>query len=463
MATYSLQDRLLSAFINVINNTGASPANPGFVSFENDGVDMCSLVYGFNNDPNNIIQVAYIPNTVNNNNVITGLETPFYYNINKYTLFSEVSQPGQTDMAIAVNTNPNNTNYVYICYVAGTSQLRVIKLYRNSIVGTYETHIPLLMWATRLGAIGDSFQGRMALVTDSIGSVYVFVRDAVSTAMSIWKIKEYILDLGHTESTVVAPVDTIPNMLRTMTNDYTILTLDRNIHVSGLPQVNDVTIDSIVNNDGNIGITFQYLNYDLLQGFPTVVNDIRTLINTSFSTLYEDSGISVINLDPVAPSVDGNDTALIVYLPLGSAKKPCVVRGTEIICFSDNKPHRRPVEQVQIGDYVMNHNGKPARVIDHMRTIIYAEAHNAPFLIPKDFFGVNRPYRNLLISGDHGILVNTKKIKVVYPEDVKILKQVLHGVTLEYHHLLLEHHQENFYIANGLEVDSYHPGFFMRA
>jgi hypothetical protein len=210
MATYSLVTNTLSGFFNVINNTGATPVDPGFISFTKDPVnskEMCSMVYGFNNDINNILQIAYVPNTVDATGNITGLDAPFYYNINKYELFSEVSRPSQTDMAISVTTNPNNANFVYIAYVAGTSQLRVIKLYRNTIIGTYETHVPLLMWATRLGAIGDTFQGNMGIVADSTGAIYV-----ITSAGDIWKIKEYILDLGHTEGSVVAPVDIVTNM-----------------------------------------------------------------------------------------------------------------------------------------------------------------------------------------------------------------------------------------------------------
>ena len=465
MATYSLAERSLSGFFNMINNIGGTPVNPGFISFAREnGVDMCSLVYGFNNDTNNILQIAYIPNTVSSTTgYITGLETPFYYNINKYELFSEVSKTSQMDMVIAVTTNPNNANFVYMAYVTGTSQLRMIKLYRNNIAGTYETSVPLVMWATRLGAIGDTFQGNMGIVTDSTGSVYIITHDSVSSQINIWKTKEYIMDLGHTEGAVVAPVDTITNMLQTMTNDYTILTLDQNIHIAGLPQVNDVTIDTITTEGNNLSLQFQYINYDLLQGFPMVVNDIRTLVNNTFSTLYEDSGISVVNLDPTAPSIDGDDTSISVFLPLGSAKKPCVVKGTEIVRMNQNtKPQRIPVEHIQIGDYVLNQACIAVRVIDHMKTTVYAEPHNAPYLIPKNFFGQNRPYKNLLISGDHGILISNNPLKVVYPEDITVLSKVLLNVTIEFHHLLLENHQENFYIANGLEVDSYHPGLFMK-
>jgi hypothetical protein len=248
-----------------------------------------------------------------------------------------------------------------------------------------------------------------------------------------------------------------------MTNDYTILTLDQNIHMASLPQINDVTIDAAINSGGNVALQFQYINYDLLQAFPAVVNDIRTLVNNTFVTLYEDSGLSVVNLDPAAQSsIDGNSTSITVLLPLGSAKKPCVVRGTEIIRMNGEKPQRVPVEQIQIGDYVLSHTGVPVRVLDHMRTTIYAEEHNAPYYVPKDFFGHNRPYKGLLISGDHGILINCNNMKVVYPEDITILSKVLLHVTVEFHHLLLDNHQENFYIANGLEVDSYHPGLFMK-
>jgi hypothetical protein len=53
-------------------------------------------------------------------------------------------------------------------------------------------------------------------------------------------------------------------------------------------------------------------------------------------------------------------------------------------------------------------------------------------------------------------------MKVVYAEDITVLKKTLLGITVDFHHLLLENHQDNFYLANGLEVDSYHPGCFMR-
>jgi hypothetical protein len=58
--------------------------------------------------------------------------------------------------------------------------------------------------------------------------------------------------------------------------------------------------------------------------------------------------------------------------------------------------------------------------------------------------------------------MSQKNMTVVYAEDINVLKRVLLGKTVDFHHLLLEDHQANFYLANGLEVDSYHPGAFMR-
>ena len=103
--------------------------------------------------------------------------------------------------------------------------------------------------------------------------------------------------------------------------------------------------------------------------------------------------------------------------------------------------------------------------MEHLISTIYAQKHNAPFLVPVNFFGENRPYKKLYISGDHGILLNykdPKHLKVIYAADVLSLKQCFLNTIVEFHHLLLENHQDNFYLANGLEVDSYHPTYFMK-
>ena len=458
----------LSAFITVATSSGVSvPTQPEVLALATEeGKSMCSLIHGYNYDTNNILRVVYIPNIVKDGN-ISGLETPFYYNLNKFQLFSEVQNQTQSDVSVSVTCNPNNANFSYIAYVATTSQIRIVKLYRNKVANTsFETHVPLVMWGTRLGVIKDTVDGKVGVNVDTNGNVYVFTWSDNGN-IQISKIREYIMDLGHTEGTVIAPINTITDMLSDMTNEYTILTPRQGFLYSTFPNINEVTIDTVVNDDGlKLDIKFNYLNYTYLQAFPDIVSGIRNLITTTFRTLYDDSSITVLNLDSHAIGLEGDAYSLNVYLPIGTSKKPCVVKGTEIIRRTHEKAELIAVEHIRVGDMVLNHEGNYVKVLDHLCSTIYAQEHNAPFLVPRGFFGVNRPYKDLLISGDHGILVNyqsTRNMKVEYAENISVLKRVLLGITVEFHHLLLESHQENFYIANGLEVDSYHPGAFMRS
>jgi len=479
MASCRFSTKTVSIFVEVAVPLSTSlPANIEILPFsKGTGTDapyMCSAVYGYNYDSNNILRIAYLPNIIDKTATpyrISGLETPFYYNINKFDLFSEVANASQSDMTLSVITNPNNADFMYIAYVATTSQIRIVKIYRNAVADKiYETHVPIVMWGTRLGVIPDSLNGKIGINVDKEGNAYVFTW-STQKEIKISLLKEYIMDLGHTEASVVAPVDTIPNMLKTITNEYTIMTPQMGLLYSAFPNVNNVTIDTIAPGAGGetdkLILTLKYINYTYIQAFPTVITSLRTTIENAFKTLYEDSSISVLNLDPLGVNLDGTTTTLNVYLPIGTLKKPCVVKGTEIIRLrmTDQKPERVAVEHINVGDKVLNHVGAYVTVIDHMRSTIYAQEHNAPYLVPRGFFGRNRPYRDLLISGDHGILVSfmsQKNMTVVYAEDINVLKRVLLGKTVDFHHLLLEDHQSNFYLANGLEVDSYHPGAFMR-
>jgi hypothetical protein len=472
MATGLVTGDTLSAFVTAAAASGVSvPTTPEVLSFKaaNGGVPMCSLIHGYNYDTNNIVRVALVPNITTTNGVVNGLETPFFYNLNKFQLFSEVPNTNQTDVAVSVTGNPNSADFFYIAYVASTSQIRVVKLYRNKVPSTYETHVPLVMWGTRLGVIRDTVNGNVALNVDTNGNVYVFTWNTDGN-IEISKIREYIMDLGHTEGTVIAPSETIPNMLLQMTDEYTILTPRYGMLYSGFPVINNVTIDSIVVNElDQLVIKFNYINYTYLQAFPDIVQQIRSLVINSFSTLYDDSSITIFNMDPTGLGLDGNSFSLDISLPAGTSKKPCVVKGTEIIRRKPGTLHqveRIAVEHILVGDMVLNHEGNYVKVIDHLCSTIYAQEHNAPYLVPCGFFGVNRPYKDLLISGDHGILVyrqSAKNMKVEYAENISVLKRVLLGATVEFHHLLLESHQDNFYLANGLEVDSYHPVAFMRS
>ena len=458
MIRYNLLTFTLTNLVGVsTSKTFSNACDPGINIFKTGD---CAVIYGFNYDTSNTIQLATVANTIG-----APLQEPYYYNVNKLTLFNEQKSLNQNNMAVSVTYNRLNSDFFYVAYISNTSQIRLMKFYRHNTGQAYEPYLPLLMWATRLGSIDESFDGQMDITCDLLGNVHVFSR-SLSGKISIWKIQEFILDLGHTENTIIADVDTIPKMLQTLTSNYTIFSTDNAIHLSQLPLINDVIIKSITNGPTAMIIEFQYIDYDYLQVFPDIVSEIKNLITLTFQTLYEDTNINVLNLsDTGNSSVDGSDTTLNIQIPTGTEKKPCVLKGTDIIVIINDKATLIPVENIKNGDIIISHTGKRVKVLEHLTSVIYAQSHNAPYLIPENFFGENRPYKNLFISGDHGILLNYKdstNFKVIYAADIKTLQQMFKDTIVQYHHLLLENHHENFYIANGLEVDSFHPGPFMK-
>jgi hypothetical protein len=270
----------------------------------------------------------------------------------------------------------------------------------------------------------------------------------------------------------------MPLVLQHITDNYTIYSDQIQWTVAGVPSVGAVFIQSMTQAPGTITLRFQYLNYNALQLYPSSLAQFSTLITYAFNTLYTGSSVNVINLG-AGTILSGADTYIDVELNTSSLVKPCVVRGTEILRYNPDtgQPERCLIERLpnpEINEVqVYNQDGTLVRVLAHLRSTIRCTTHNAPYLIPANWFGRNRPYRDLLISGDHGILYSYKvghsnSNRIVYPEELVDrgrggLHQTCLGKIVEYHHLLLEHDERNFYVANGLEVDSYHKGIYIRA
>jgi hypothetical protein len=432
--------------------------------------DMCTLMYGFNNDSNNILQIA---NLVDLPPPTIGVQNPYLYNINKLILFGEVLNTAQTNMEVTYCTNPNNSNFVYLTYVTGTDQLRTIKMYRH-IQGdrTYERYIPLVMWATRLGAIPyDYIRGGLSSVVDSKGQVYVFVRSQETNIVKCFQIKEFALDLGHTEGTVVEDVDTVSNMLKQITDNYNLVTGEDGILIGSWPNVGDVIISDVTAGETTTRLKLQYLNYDALQLYPELVSELSSLITKTMITLYENSSIEVLNLDEKA-NIDGEHTYVLVDIPNGTVNRPCVLKGTLVIArHTDEKDYSLiPVEMLEEGMLVMDHEGRAIAINAIAKSVIFAQRHNAPYFVPVNFFGKNRPFKPLLISGDHGILLTNRKgthlqnkhsLTIVYAQDIPPLKQKFVNHQVEYYHLLLENNQ-SFFLANGLEIEGLNQGIVLR-
>lgn len=404
----------------------------------------------------------------NQNGAASNLELPMIYDLNRLDMYQEDHDPEQGVYQIVLKSL---NQVVYMAYVTSDLQIRIVKLlyYRGTNDARFK---PLIIWSTRLGTVdyfygtGTAAGGIKLLVnnnepvgTDQDNSrLYVVIRNGDSGITRVWMIEEYIIDLGHNISTITAPVDTIPMLLQSLRDNYTIGL--QNV-VPGFPTVNDVIIGNIEESGRNIKIRFDYIDYDMLVLYPDIRDDMKNSIAQALSDLYRGSNINVIDVNG-SSIPEGGDNFIIFSVPRGTLLKPCVARGTEILVrdTSDLNIKTVPVELVKVGDYVINQLGTPVRVLDHLSSKIWCQKHNAPYVIPEGFFGEMRPYKELLISGDHAILVGikTNNHTVVYAQNIKILKQRMVKRELEYHHLLLEDHDKNFYLANGLEVESLHPG-----
>jgi hypothetical protein len=104
---------------------------------------------------------------------------------------------------------------------------------------------------------------------------------------------------------------------------------------------------------------------------------------------------------------------------------------------------------------VINHKGKAIRIKKHTFESLITHDVTRPYLIPRHFFGHNRPYKTLAISGDHAILHKGRRL---YPKDIIGLKRLDDGLCIEYHHLEMEKPTNNYFLANGLEVESLYFG-----
>ena len=174
---------------------------------------------------------------------------------------------------------------------------------------------------------------------------------------------------------------------------------------------------------------------------------------------------SILNYNaPAGILFNSTDKTLTASFPVLNIIKPCVVRGTEIVRYAVGKCEIAKIEDIRVGDMVINQDAKLVRVLEHRCNKILTDSWTAPHIIPTDFFGRGKPYKPLFISGDHGILhdrSNTGSVSRVYPYRLAgTFRRLPVNTQVEYHHLLLEDDKYNFFIANGLAVESLHKGVY---
>lgn len=415
--------------------------------------DHISLIFEKQDTVENYINFLYT-STVNEgpDGSISSFNTVYFFKIDKTQQYNEEVDPLQTNKIISVVDNPVNSDISYILYVTSSGEPRLIKIYHEyNSSKEYLKYTPKILWSTRDGVFEEYLESYLdicGLSLDENGNIYVSVKD------KIWKIDEFIIDMGHSVSTINQPPSTIPDLLKTLTTQYGMYTIN-NIPQEGVP-ILDVVISSIELSGNNVVINFENLDHDEIVTYRSQTETLKQTVQDGFISLYENSDLDVFDVgNPQIPG--GDDTNLLYSLPSGSSVKPCVVKGTDVIvCNSEGKDASvKKIENIEEGDYVLNHMNMPVKVIKRQRTSIVSQDHNSPYVIPENFFGDNRPYKKLLISGDHGIFLGKKK---VFPERIKGLRRLPLGIHVEYHHLLLEDDHKNYFLANGLEVESMHIG-----
>jgi hypothetical protein len=426
---------------------------------------------------------------------------PYKYTINKVTRFAEAYNSDQEQHNFAIVANPLNPNFFYIAYITSAMQIRVVKFYRYK-PSTQSNYEYLIMWATIANGTESPFmdpsgdflvdydtanKNSISMITDHCGDLYIFCRKGVDGEgyLRMWKLREYLLDFGQDEFGTSTHTDPtlFPDFLSEITDNYSILSNESSVFFGDLPAMNDVIISNVTLVSNNYYTSFKYLDYDIFQSPDLLDNGLtlaesfnQDLLNVLQDIYGSDANISIFNFDGDTETIfDGSRKIMTVIIPANNVIKPCVVRGTQIVAWDQKsqKSYVTTVEKIELGDYVMNQDAKPVKVINHTKDIIITDSWTSPYIIPTNYFGQDQPYTNLFISGDHGIRMEQSMpqrktrygrghghghgnsvVTRLYPYTIKQgLKQVRIGTKIEYHHLKLEN-QNDFYMANGLLVES---------
>lgn len=184
------------------------------------------------------------------------------------------------------------------------------------------------------------------------------------------------------------------------------------------------------------------------------------------ATLYGTA--SATSLDTTNPGTllfSGNDSSRLTI----RYATPCFMEGTKIL--TDN--WYTSVEDLQVGDWVMTHGAiidkshivgddTPVQVRNIRKDTRKAAPSTSPIMVAKHAFGINKPFEDLYVSPNHGI-INSKG--QLYPakkfiNDTTIFQNPTIDL-ITYYHIELDGH---FAItANGIIAESYRRPLKRRA
>jgi hypothetical protein len=151
--------------------------------------------------------------------------------------------------------------------------------------------------------------------------------------------------------------------------------------------------------------------------------------------------------------------------PVSAAGLPCVLRGTLIA----TQRGEIPVEDLQAGDRVVSRDRGLATVrwIGILEVDSHLTSEEAPVKIPRGALGRNVPIRDLYVAPDQRLWLRGAAFKDLFASHEVLIparhlvgwhgiSQVTYVPDAEYHLVLFD--QSEIIVADGLQVESVHPG-----
>ena len=173
----------------------------------------------------------------------------------------------------------------------------------------------------------------------------------------------------------------------------------------------------------------------------------------SFDVQYRTFTSQTITLDrtyTIKLVVGGGSGIISITTGGGVPAVPCFSKDAMILTAEGEKK----ISDIQEGDMIKTSSGEIVPVVRKMiRTAI--KPNHMPYIIPKGFFGENKPNRELIISPNHGIKIK----KWVKPKKIKGIKQMEYKQAgFVYYNLKLPDYHKHHMICNGLVVESWNDG-----
>lgn len=128
---------------------------------------------------------------------------------------------------------------------------------------------------------------------------------------------------------------------------------------------------------------------------------------------------------------------------------PCFVAGTRILTPTGYKC----VETLKDHDEVVTSNGRTVTIKVYKTTIGKTDEDTAPYVIPKDAFGLNNPDEDLHLSGKH--IIQDGRGVWQAPMYISCARQYGVGSPMTYYHIECPDYFHDDLIANGAVVESF--------